>query len=121
MIKYKADPVKIEAHPWAEADRGRIAVKCGPVLYCAEKAVEKWEELDPVLADSAPVLNPDGTITVKAADGESLTLIEYRRWNNNGPLPMRVWFRQEGCGSDPCDLAGWEGKLYREWTYEGKK
>ena len=121
LIKYKADPVKIEAHPWVEADRGRIAVKCGPVLYCAEKAVEKWEELDPVLADSAPVLNPDGTITVKTADGESLTLIEYRRWNNSGPLPMRVWFRQEGCGSDPCDLAGWEGKLYREWTSAGKK
>lgn len=114
-IWYTAEPVKVEAHPWAEADRGRIAVKRGPVLYCCEKPVDRWEELDPVLSSDPPVLREDGTVTVTTTAGETLTLIEYRRWNNHGPLPMRVWFRQEGCVSDPSDLSGWEGKLYREW------
>lgn len=117
-IRYEADPVKIEAHPWVGADHGRIAVKRGPVLYCCEKAVEKWEELDPVLSSDPPVLNGDGTVTVTTEDGEALTLIEYRRWNNNGPLPMRIWFRQAGWSGDPRDLSGWEGRLYREWTLQ---
>ena len=115
-ISYSAEPVKIAAHPWVGADRGRIAVKAGPVLYCCEKAVEKWEDLDPVLSLDPPVKNPDGTLTVKTVDGDALTLIEYRRWNNHGALPMRVWFRQSGYDADPKDLSGWEGKLYREWN-----
>ena len=117
-IRYTAKPVKIEAHPWVEADRGRVAVKCGPVLYCCEKAVEKWEDLDPVLAADPPVQNPDGTLTMKTEAGDMLTLIEYRRWNNRGPLPMRIWFRQAGWRGDPCDITGWEGRLYREWSAE---
>ena len=114
-ISYEAKPVKIEAHPWAEADRGRIAVKCGPVLYCCEKAVDNWADLDPLLTADDPILNDDGSITVRAEDGRSFTLTEYRRWNNRGPLPMRIWFRQSGLRADPRDLMGWDGRLYREW------
>ena len=58
------------------------------------------------------------TVSVGTADGNTLRLIEYRRWNNNGPLPMRIWFRQEGKGGDPRDLTGWDGMLYREWEPE---
>ena len=116
LVGYAVKPVKIAAHPWVSADAGRIAVKRGPVLYCCEKAAEKWEELDPVLSADEPALQPDGTVAVKTVSGETVTLIEYRRWNNRGPLPMRVWFRQDGCASDPRDLVGWEGKLYREWS-----
>ncbi len=115
-IYYAAEPVKIEAHPWVGADRGRVAVKRGPVLYCCEKAVENWADLDPVLADSSPVLHHDGTVTVEAENGEVFTLTEYRRWNNRGALPMRIWFRQSGHRADPRDLSGWDGRLYREWT-----
>lgn len=117
-IRYDERPVKIEAHPWVVADRGRIAVKRGPVLYCCEKAVDKWEDLDPLLTPDPPEAAPDGGVTVRTADGGALTLIEYRRWNNSGPLPMRVWFRQDGLRSDPRDLTDWEGRLYREWTAE---
>ena len=120
-IRYTAEPVKIEAHPWVGADHGRIAVRCGPVLYCCEKEAEKWEDLDPVLSSDPPVMNDNGTVTVKTADGEALTLIEYRRWNNRGPLPMRIWFRQAGWSGDPRDLSGWDGLLYREWKPEGNR
>ena len=37
-------------------------------------------------------------------------------WQKNGPMPMRVWFRQEGVPQNLCDLTGWEGKLYREYA-----
>ena len=114
-IRYTAEPVKITAHPWVGADHGRIAVKAGPVLYCCEKAVEKWEDLDPVLTEDPPIRQPDGTLTVQTVDGGELRLIEYRRWNNAGALPMRIWFRQAGLRTDPRDLTGWDGRLYREW------
>ncbi len=112
-IRYAAPPVKVIAHPWVEDDAGRVAVRRGPVLYCLEQP-GGFGALDPVLSADPPALLPDGTVTVRTADGETLMLTEYRRWNNRGKLPMRVWLRQEGLDADPCDLTGWEGKLYRE-------
>jgi len=97
------------------ADAGRIAVKRGPVLYCCEKQIDKWEDLDPILGSDAPVLRDDGMIELTAENGEKFELIEYRRWNNRGPLPMRIWFRQKGHIADKSNLEGWEGKLYREY------
>jgi DUF1680 family protein len=116
-IIYDTPAVKIAAHPYVGADRGRVAVQRGPVLYCCEKAVEKWEDLDPVLSTDRPVYNSDGTVTVTSEYGTEFTLTEYRRWNNNGALPMRTWFRQKGWDSEPSDLEGWEHRLYREWNY----
>ena len=112
-IRYAAPPVKVTAHPWVEADVGRVAVRRGPVLYCLEKPGD-FDALDPVLSAEPPELRPDGSVTVRTADGEVLGLTEYRSWNNRGKLPMRVWLQQAGLSQDPCDLTGWEGKLYRE-------
>jgi len=78
-----------------------------------EKAIEKWEDLDPILGNHELVLRDNGVIELTAKNGEKYELIEYRRWNNHGALPMRIWFRQEGHSADKCDLSGWEGKLYR--------
>jgi len=115
-IRYTEKITKIMAHPWVSADTGRIAFKRGPVLYCCEKQVDKWEDLDPILGDDAPVLRCDGMIEITAENGETFELIEYRRWNNSGALPMRIWFRQKGHHADKSDLTGWEGKLYREYA-----
>lgn len=110
-LSYSADPVKVMAHPWVAEDRGRVAVKVGPVLYCCETP----SPIDPVLSLAPPVWHPDGTVTVATEDGKPLALTEYRRWNNRGAQAMRVWFRQAGHASNPFDLNGWEGKLYREF------
>ncbi len=107
---------KIMAHPYVEADHGRIAFMRGPVLYCCEKAVDKWEDLDFILGDDTPVMNSDGSITVKSESGEEFTLIEYGKWNNNGALPMRIWFRQSGYTSNPMNTDGWDGLLYRTYA-----
>ena len=50
-----------------------------------------------------------------SADGSVYELIEYRKWNNHGPMPMRVWLRQEGVTENKLDLTGWEHRLYKEW------
>ena len=97
--------MKLMAHPYVDADHGRVAFMRGPVLYCCEKKVENWEELDFTLGSDKPVMNSDGTVTVKSKDGEEFTLIEYRTWNNNGPLPMRIWFRQDGYVTDTMNTA----------------
>ena len=106
---------KLMAHPWVGADTGRVAIKKGAVLYCVEQEIDKWEDLDFELGDDPVQVNADGTLTVTSTDGRTFTLIEYRRWNNHGALPMRIWFRQRGHHADVCDLSGWEGKLYRTY------
>lgn len=122
-IEYKEKITKYVAHPWVNTqagliavDAGRVAVKRGPVLYCCEKEVEKLGDLDPLFTDTAPVFRDDGIIEMTAEDGTVYELIEYRKWNNHGALPMRVWLRQEGVTEDRVNLGGWEGKLYREFA-----
>jgi len=115
-VVYTEKIAKYMAHPWVAADAGRIALKRGPVLYCCEKAVDKLGDLDPVFGDASPVLREDGIIEMTAEDGTVWEFIEYRRWNNHGALPMRVWFKQAGHVADTCNLTGWEGRLYREYA-----
>ncbi len=104
---------KLMAHPWVDADTGRVAVKKGAVLYCVEQETETWDALDFELDDNLPQVNEDGTLTVTSTDGREFRLIEYRRWNNHGALPMRIWFKQKGHIADKSNLTGWDGKLYR--------
>ncbi|MBQ7720332.1 MAG: glycoside hydrolase family 127 protein, partial [Clostridia bacterium] len=113
-IRYAAPPRKIAAHPYVAQDREMVAVKAGPVLYCRE-AAGSFGDLDAELGDSEPMMNCDGTVSVKDKDGNDVKLIEYRSWNNHGALPMRVWLRQSGYHADPFDVTGWDGKLYRPY------
>lgn len=117
-VKYDMPIIKYAAHPYVHADIGRVMIKHGPLLYCAENidngGTTVWEELDFVISESAPLtLSADGTITGKKQNGEPFTLIPYYKWNNRGQSLMRVWFRQENLPWDPLDTSGWNGKLYR--------
>ena len=113
-IAFSTRPRRIEAHPWVEADRDRVAFLRGPVLFAAEWE-EGEEDVDPLLSEEPPSPEEDGSLTVRSVEGTRIPLIAYRDWNNRGPRPMRVWLRQEGKTADPRDLWGWDGKLYREW------
>lgn len=116
-ILYDTPIVKYEAHPYVGADHGRVIVKHGAVLYCAESidnGTTSWEDLDfEISADAGLKLCENGNITGNKTDGTPFTLIKYYTWNNRGAHPMRVWFRQSGLVSDPMNTEGWEGKLYR--------
>ena len=92
-------PVKrIRAHEKVVADRGRLAVERGPIVYCAEGCDNGGKAYDAVLPADATFT--DDTITIgdktfpalKASNG--LKLIPYCLWDNRAPgNEMQCWFR----------------------------
>lgn len=116
-MDYSVPIVKYGAHPYVKADLGRVAVKYGPTLYCAEgidNPAESFEEFDFTLSDEAPLsLDADGNILGKTDSGKEIRLIPYREWNNRGKGFLRVWMKQRGLVSDVMNVDGWNGKLYR--------
>ena len=87
-MDYSVPIVKYEAHPYVKADRGRVAVKYGPTLYCIESIdnpVECFEEFDFTLSNKALLsLEADGSILGKTDSGKAIKLVPYRDWNNRG-------------------------------------
>ena len=94
-------PVKrIRAHEKVAADKGRLAVERGPIVYCAEGCDNGGKAYDAVLPADATFT--DDTITIgdktfpalKASNG--LKLIPYCLWDNREPgNELQVWFRDE--------------------------
>ena len=93
-------PVKrIRAHEKVEADRGRLAVERGPIVYCAEGCDNGGKAYDATLPAGATFT--DDTVTIggkaypalKASNG--LKLIPYCLWDNREPgNEMQVWFKE---------------------------
>ena len=86
----------VKANDAVEADRGKLAVERGPVVYCAEwpdnegdvreAAISRQTELSAAKADML-----GGIVTVKAGD---LTLIPYYSWAHRGKGTMAVWLNE---------------------------
>lgn len=93
-------PVKrIRAHEKVAADKGRLAVERGPIVYCAEGCDNGGQAYDATLPADATFA--DDTITIgdkdypalKASNG--VKLIPYCLWGNREPgNEMQVWFRE---------------------------
>jgi DUF1680 family protein len=84
-------PNLVEAHPLVEADRGKVAIQRGPLVYCLE-SVDNGDNVDPLLP-LRPQLRAEsrqdllGRVTVvsgAAADGRSFVAIPYFAWGNRG-------------------------------------
>lgn len=108
-------PVRIiTADERVEADRDKIAVQRGPVVYCAEwpdnntgnvlnlvvrKGSEFTTEFIPDLLGGTQIIKTKGIQTKRTqakepillAEEEPVTLIPYALWNNRGPGQMMVW------------------------------
>lgn len=103
---------RIAAHPNVEADRGRVALQRGPLVY----AVEGWDQeggeaLNLVVADAAPLeaafeadllggmvaIRGPAVALSRSASGElverqtAFTAIPYFAWANRGRSEMQVW------------------------------
>ncbi|MDD4116369.1 MAG: glycoside hydrolase family 127 protein, partial [Massilibacteroides sp.] len=89
-----------------EADRGRICLTKGPLVYCAE-GIDNGDRLPNVFIKGTPVAESgwnkelkqipqiDVAACEKTAKGNremSLTLLPYYAWNNRGDGSMMVWF-----------------------------
>ena len=88
-----------------EADRGKVSITRGPLVYCAEEPDNEKQVSSVVVnqigaqGDVAPfadgVLKGIPAITLAAKD-TTLKLIPYYAWNNRGDgTAMNVWFNSE--------------------------
>lgn len=120
-IHFDMEARTVRANHKVEADRGRIAVERGPIVYCAEwpdndfdvlsvfmnrspkfEVVEKPDLLFGInqLKTNAQTLRYDdeGRLTVKDV---KLTLTPYYSWAHRGSGSMAVWLPQELSASRP--------------------
>jgi len=126
---------RIEANPNVQEDRGLVALKRGPIVYCLE-GCDQNEPLDqmaiPLTAKIEAVRRPDllgGVVVLKgdaavASDANwsgvlyrpvapprkvQFTAVPYYAWDNREPGPMRVWMPTV----PPPPLAGGLHKMAR--------
>lgn len=114
-VHFDMEPRTVVANNKVEADRGRIAVERGPIVYCAEfpdndfevlsafmnqnpKFTEKYssDKLYGIveLSTDAQVLSYDDKGRLTAKDVK-LNMIPYYAWNHRGRGQMAVWLPQQ--------------------------
>ena len=114
-VKLDMKPRVVKANEKVAADRGRIAVECGPLVYCAEVA-DNDVDVQSVLLPAHPVFQSvsqsdllGGIVQLKTkvqslsydkagwlqTRDAVLTLIPYYAWNHRGIGKMMVWLPQE--------------------------
>jgi DUF1680 family protein len=110
-VHFDMEPRVVMANRAVEADRGKVAVECGPVVYCAEWPDNDFSVLG-VLLDRQPrfevEFRPDLLKGVALLKGEvqalrfdergklrpddvTLTLLPYYAWAHRGAGEMAVW------------------------------
>ncbi len=97
---------RVVAHPSVEADKGRVAIERGPIVYCAEWLDNDVNVLNLALADDAVLwsdrfrhLLNDVTVIRSSvwSDGSEheFLAIPYYAWANRGQGPMAIWLTRE--------------------------
>lgn len=125
-VHFDMEPRIVKANSNVEADRGRIAIECGPIVYCAEWPDNEGFSVLSVIMPRNPKLitehkagllngitqiktdaqilsyNDQGRLQVSDVD---LTLIPYYAWNNRGAGEMAVWLPQDVNATSPSKPA----------------
>jgi DUF1680 family protein len=105
---------RVLANDKVEADRGRVAVERGPLVYCAEAPDNGGRVSNLVLPDSAALADEmrlellNGVVVIKGeaeavsekagravVEKKPITLIPYYAWANRGASEMEVWIARE--------------------------
>lgn len=91
-------PVRqVVANANVKADRNRVAIERGPIVYCAEgvdnggKALERTVTAEQSFTPIVVQAKLGGITLLKSGN---LTLIPYYAWAHRGPNEMAVWFGQ---------------------------
>ncbi len=104
-LQLHMQPRLVVADERVEADRGRMAVQKGPIVYCAEWADnDGFSVREATLDPSTPITtdhDPDKlggidelSTAARIGDGQvPLRLIPYYAWNNRGKGEMIVWMK----------------------------
>lgn len=99
-VHFDMQPRLVAAHDSVEADRGRVAVERGPLVYCAEWPDNRQDVLQAVLDTQHVAFTvsdlPDVPVAgshVRAIQADDVTLIPYYAWAHRGKGNMAVWLR----------------------------
>jgi DUF1680 family protein len=102
-------PRYVRAHPEVKADSCRLAVVCGPLVYCAEEPDNGLVQAYYLSAERSPIqserLTGEGILKdvvmltlmanrLDSAEKVPLRLLPYYAWNNRGDGSMSVWLPQ---------------------------
>lgn len=121
-VHFDMEPRTVKAISKVEADRGRVAVECGPIVYCAEWPDNDFSVLSVLMnqkssftVEQKPDLlqgvnmiktqaqalsyGTDGRLTVKDV---TLKMIPYYAWAHRGSGEMAVWLPQEMNATRPA-------------------
>ena len=120
-VHFDMEPRTVKANYKVEADRGRVSVERGPIVYCAEWPDNDFDVLSVLmnrepefelverpdllyglnqLVTDAQTLNYDDNGRLVAEDVK-LTLIPYYAWCHRGSGEMAVWLPQELTATRP--------------------
>ncbi len=121
-VHFDMQPRTVRANGQVAADKGRVAIERGPIVYCAEWPDNKCDVLSVLinqepqfalgtkeimnttvqtLTTDAQTLNFDKSGKLNAAD-EKLVLIPYYAWAHRGPGKMTVWIPQDRNAPNPA-------------------
>ncbi len=92
------EPRFVRANEAVEADRGRLAVERGPLVYCAEWPDNEADVLKAEVSatDALTVESrPDMLCGIDIIRDGELTLIPYYAWNHRGAGKMEVWLNEK--------------------------
>ncbi len=120
---------RVLANEAIEADRGRVAVERGPLVYCAEFADNGGRVTDLVLPDGAELKTEfrkdllSGVVVLigeaesvsekggrRSVEKKPMTLIPYYSWANRGAGEMAVWLARDPSKARPVREPGLEAK-----------
>ncbi len=94
-VNFDLQPRLVKANDQVEADRGMVAVQCGPIVYCAESP-DNTKSINRIAIASQTQLKVDwqpeklhGINQIVTDNG--VTLIPYYAWAHRGVSDMRVW------------------------------
>ena len=132
-VHFDMEPRTVKAHGKVEADRGRVAVERGPVVYCAEWPDNNFDVLSVLMnrnpkfeVEKASMTIENAGVTVThpfqkiktsvqtlkydekgrlTAQDQTLNMIPYYAWAHRGTGNMAVWLPNEVSSTRPVTAA----------------
>ena len=98
-LELPLEPQRVKADDKVAADRGRVALRYGPLIYCVESADQNVDQVLPPDAPLTTEWKPDllrGVVVIHGqfADGKPLLAIPYYARANRGGRSV-VWIRDK--------------------------
>ncbi len=132
---------RIVARAEVKADRGKVALQRGPLVFCLEGPDNDGKALNLVIADDTPikaeykpdllngvvVLTGNAQVAKRTTDGKVVaggtrpfTAIPYYAWAHRGRSPMTVWPARElsAARPEPADTLAYKSKTTASFVHK---